>query len=137
MDFYELLGVAKNATTDEIKKAYRALAKQHHPDLNNGDPESEKKFKEINQAYETLSDPQKRQNYDLGDRGENPGQGSWSHTFTGGFGNLHEAFFNNFFNKRNNQKEEKQEDIKIQITISLRDAFFGFNKAFEYERMVF
>lgn|ERR1035437_4590503 len=136
-DYYELLGVLKTATTDEIKKAYRALAKQHHPDLNNGDPESEKKFKEINQAYEILSDPQKRQNYDLGDRGENPGQDSWSHSFTGGFGNIRDAFFNNFFNARQNQKEEKQEDIKVQIAISMRDAFSGFSKAFEYKRMMF
>jgi molecular chaperone DnaJ len=136
-DYYELLGVDKTASQDEIKKSFRKLAKEHHPDVNQGNPESEKKFKEINQAYEVLSDPQKRQNYDLDDRGDNSGQGSWSHTFTGGFGNLHEAFFNNFFNARQNQKEEKQEDIKVQITISLKDAFSGFNKNFEYERMMF
>ena len=65
MDFYEILGVAKNATQDEIKKAYRKLAMEYHPDRNKWDKQKEEKFKEINEAYSTLSDEQKRRNYDM------------------------------------------------------------------------
>lgn len=63
-DFYSVLGVSKTATEADIKKAYRKLAMKHHPDKNKGDKSSEKKFKEINEAYETLSDPKKRKQYD-------------------------------------------------------------------------
>ena len=63
-DLYEVLGLTKTATDDEIKKAYRKLAKQYHPDLNPGDKNAEAKFKEINEAYEVLSDPKKKANYD-------------------------------------------------------------------------
>lgn len=63
-DYYEVLGVARTATEDEIKKAYRKLARKHHPDVNPGDKTAEEKFKEINEAYAVLSDPEKRKRYD-------------------------------------------------------------------------
>ena len=63
-DYYEVLGIGKNATDAEIKSAYRKLAKKYHPDLNPGDKEAEEKFKEVNEANDVLSDPQKRQRYD-------------------------------------------------------------------------
>lgn len=64
-DFYEVLGLQKGASAEEIKKAYRKLAMQYHPDRNAGDKEAEAKFKEIGEAYNTLSDPQKKQQYDM------------------------------------------------------------------------
>lgn len=102
-DYYKILGVDKNATADEIKRAYRKLAHQHHPDKNKGDGE---KFKEINEAYQVLSNPEKRARYDQfgtadfgGGAGSHGGQQSWggfsgfdASDFGGGFGNLGDIF---------------------------------------------
>src|SRR5256712_13984161 len=84
-DYYKTLGVPKNAATDDIKKAYRKLARQYHPDVNKK-PDAEKKFKEINEANEVLSDPEKRKRYDtVGPEWEQFAQGRGRPSGTGGF----------------------------------------------------
>jgi DnaJ-class molecular chaperone len=91
-DFYKVLGVGKKASPDEIKKAFRKLARQYHPDRNPGDKASEEKFKEVNQAYETLSDPEKRKQYDEYSRLGAFGPGGGFRPGQGGFGFDSSAF---------------------------------------------
>ena len=82
-DYYDVLGVSKDASADDLKKAYRKLAKQYHPDMNPGDKTAEAKFKEVNEAYEVLSDSTKRQRYDqFGHAGVDPSYGAGAATST-------------------------------------------------------
>src|SRR5947209_20473092 len=106
-DHYEVLGITRNATDEEIKRAYRALARQYHPDSNPDMPDADARFKEINLAYETLRDPERRRRYDVfGDDGmragpQGPGPGGPGEAF--GFGDIFDAFFGGdpFGNGRN------------------------------------
>ena len=94
-DYYNILGVSKNSSSEEIKKAYKTLAKKHHPDLNQGNKESEHKFKEINEAYSTLGDETKRANYDRFGTSDNQQQ-QYSQGFQGqDFSDVFESFFGN------------------------------------------
>src|SRR6266852_3735693 len=91
-EYYEILGVARNASDDDIKKAFRKLARQYHPDVNK-DKDAEARFKEVNEAYEVLSDPQKRQMYDqFGHAGPGMGAGFEGFGF-GGFSDIFQTFF--------------------------------------------
>ena len=145
-DYYEVLGVNKNATDEELKKAYRRLAKKYHPDANpNNKEEAEKKFKEVNEAYENLSDPQKRKMYDqfgfngpqgFGGAGQGGGYYSYSSSGFDGFdmgdlGDIFSSFFGGGFggkSSRPNNGPRKGNDIRHDIEITFEDAFLGVKK---------
>jgi len=136
-DVYDLLGVSKSASDDEIKKAYRKLAKQYHPDVNK-ESGSEEKFKEVQNAYDILSDADKRAAYDrYGHEGVN-GQGFGQSGF-GGFGgveDIFEQFFGGFGggSSQRSNGPRKGEDIRIQMTISFEEACFGVEKEINLQR---
>lgn len=125
-DLYEILGVERNANEDEIKRAYRKLARELHPDANGGDPESEARFKEATVAYETLRDPERRRRYDLfGPDGERVGAGPGD-LFTSGFGDLFDAFFGQSpFRGAATNVARRGEDVEVTLDLSFEDAVFG------------
>ncbi len=139
-DYYEVLGVAKTATSDEIKKAYRKLAMQYHPDRNPGNKEAEDKFKEATEAYEILSDEKKRSQYDQfgfqgvhSDFADAYGRGGFDFSSmfgggSGGFGDLDDifsSFFGGGFSGRGSRSQRRGNDIRHDVTLSLEDAVFG------------
>ncbi len=150
-DYYQTLGVSKSASQDEIKKAYRKLAHQYHPDKGTGD---EAKFKEVNEAYQVLSDPQKRSNYDNFGSGFSDGnfQGGANYDFSnfwdifgqrgggqsGGIEDIFDIFsgaFSGGFTRNQYEAEHlKGEDIQLSINISKKD--LGQSKKFEFESLV-
>lgn len=144
-DYYEVLGVNKSASDADIKKAYRKLAKQYHPDVNPGDKAAEAKFKEANEAYEILSDSQKRSRYDqFGHAGTDPnsyggfGGGGFGDFDFGGIGDIFETFFGGAgFGKssRNKTGPQKGTDLKYAMEISFDEAAFGCEKEISLNRM--
>ena len=134
-DYYEVLGVEKSASADELKKAHRKLAKKYHPDLNQGEKakEAEEKFKEVSEAYEVLSDPQKRQRYDqFGHAAFDPqaGGGAGYGDFSGfdGFGDIFESFFGGGFGggaRRNPNAPQKGRDLQYGVDLTFEQACFG------------
>ncbi|MBQ3492537.1 MAG: molecular chaperone DnaJ [Clostridia bacterium] len=138
-DYYKILGVDKNATPDEIKKAYRTQVKKCHPDLHPGDEAAAEKFKELNEAHEVLSDDKKRKNYDTyGDpNGGMGGFGGGASGF-GGFGGFEDIFgdiFGGFGGSRSRaQTKTKGEDIIIELSLSFLDAAKGCRREVSYNR---
>ena len=129
-DFYEILGVQKNASDDEIKKSYRKLAMKYHPDRNKDDKESERKFKEVSAAYEILKDSEKRSAYDqyghdaFRQGGMGGGQGFGD--FGGGFSDIFEEFFGGGFGGQSRQRgPQRGNDLRYNMSVSLQEAFNG------------
>lgn len=153
-DYYEVLGVSKGATEDEIKKAYRKTAKKYHPDLNPDNAEAEAKFKECNEAYEVLSDPQKKARYDqFGFAGVDPnygaGQGGYGGGYGGGFGgfdgdidlgDIFSSFFGGGggfggFGGRNPNAPQRGNDVQSVISITFEEAAKGCKKTVEVSKI--
>ncbi|MGE5551680.1 MAG: molecular chaperone DnaJ [Bacteroidota bacterium] len=137
-DYYEVLGVNRQAGEDEIKKAYRRLAREAHPDVNKGDPKAEEKFKEINEAYEVLSDPQKRAAYDhYGHAATDPGFAGGGGFDFGGFEGFGDTIFDMFFGgggQRRRGGPQRGGDLRYDLEISFEEAAFGLEKAIEVPR---
>lgn len=135
-DYYEVLGVEKNATPEEIKKAYRTLGKKYHPDNNPGNKEAEEKFKEVGEAYSVLSDPEKRGQYDRFGHAafEQGGAGGFDFQgadFTDLFGDLFGDFFGGGRSRRNYGGPQKGGNVRKGIRITFEEACFGTKKELE------
>ncbi|MCD6229927.1 MAG: molecular chaperone DnaJ [Candidatus Diapherotrites archaeon] len=143
-DYYKILGVEKGATPEEIKKKYRTLARKYHPDVNPNDKTAEAKFKEINEAFEVLGNPQKRANYDqFGQAGPGMGRGGF-----GGFGGFNQAdfsqfddlfsgfgdIFNVFSGGRRRHGPQSGADLRYDLTIELEESFSGIKSKIELPR---
>jgi len=136
-DYYETLGVARSATQDEVKRAYRRLAREHHPDVNQQSPDAESRFKEINEAYQVLSDPEKREIYDrYGHRG-------LDQTYPGGFVDFGDFtdLFDIFFggdpraSTRRRSSAERGNDLRHDVELTLEEAAQGVERRIRFDRM--
>ncbi|MBI5409885.1 MAG: molecular chaperone DnaJ [Nitrospirae bacterium] len=140
-DYYQTLGVEKNATEEDLKKAYRKLALKYHPDRNPGDKASEEKFKEINEAYAGLSDPEKRRSYDTYGTTEGTGAGfdfgagfgGFSTNFGDIFGDVFGDIFGEFTGRRRT-RPTKGQDLRYDLEITLQEAVFGTDKEIKIPR---
>ena len=143
-DYYEVLGVNKNASEDEIKRAYKKLARKYHPDMNPGDKEAEEKFKEVNEANEVLSNPEKKAKYDqFGFAGVDPnyGAGQGGYGGAGGFdfgdlGDIFGSFFGGFGGggRRNPNAPQRGESIRASLSVEFTEAAFGCEKSITIDR---
>ena len=137
-DYYEVLGIDRNADTSEIRKAYRRLARQYHPDVNKG-ADAEDKFKEVNEAYEVLNDSDRRAAYDrFGHAAFDPsGQAGGDPFGFGGqspFGDIFESFFGGFTRQSRQRSVPRGTDVRANLELSFEEAVFGVDKEIEFTR---
>jgi len=144
-DYYEALGLEKGASGDDIKKAFRKSALKYHPDKNQGNKDAEEKFKEINEAYQVLSDPQKKSNYDQygtaegagGFGGFGGGSGGFEGGFEGGFGDIFESIFGGGFSSGGGRRRNgpaKGADLEHNMNLTFEEAVFGVKKEVSINR---
>jgi molecular chaperone DnaJ len=138
-DYYEVLGVRRDCSGEELKRSFRKLAMELHPDRNPGNPEAEKQFKEAAEAYQVLSDPQRRRSYDLfGHSGVAGGSGTGT-GFEGfenwGFADIFDAFFGSGFGARTQQRSTRGSDLRYDLAISFEEAYRGVEKEIEVPRL--
>ncbi|HLX25731.1 MAG TPA: molecular chaperone DnaJ [Candidatus Cybelea sp.] len=137
-DYYETLGVSRDASGEDIKRAYRALARKHHPDVSHDKSEAEHRFKEINEAYEVLSDPNKRAQYDrfgfVGNGAAAPGDFGFG---AGSFGDIFDMFFGNVraTAQARNTGPQRGSDLRYDLEISLEEAFAGTTKEISFNHL--
>ena len=140
-DYYEVLGVSRKASEDELKKAYRKVAMKHHPDRNPGDKKAEEKFKEASEAFEVLGDREKRARYDQfghAAEGMGSGMGGFGGAGAGGFGDVFGDIFSEFFGGTGtgaSSRGERGSDLQYNMEISFEDAVFGTSKEIDVPRM--
>ena len=140
-DYYEVLGVDKGADDAALKSAYRKLAKKYHPDMNPDDKEAEARFKEVNEAYAVLSDPDKRAKYDqMGHAAFDPAAGGGGYDFSGAgfdFGDIFSSFFGGGFGGSSGAQRNRPirgEDLSARVTVDFMEAVFGTKKEISYNR---
>ena len=140
-DYYEVLGVQKNASEDEIKSAYRQMAKKYHPDLHPDDKDAEAKFKEVNEAYAVLSDAEKRRQYDqFGHAAFDPSQGGTGFTgdfgdIFGGFGDIFSSIFGGGTSSRRSNGPVRGDDVGVRVTLTFEEAVNGCKKDVTFRRI--
>lgn len=146
-DYYSILGVSRTASESDIKKAYRSLSRELHPDKHKGDKAKEQKFKEVNEAYEVLSDPQKKAQYDrFGSTGAGGGFGGGFSGFQGfdpsqfegmgGFGDIFESFFGGGGGRRTKKSDGKGENTEVQLTIPFEESVTGIEKTIRIRSVI-
>ena len=141
-NYYEILGIDENFTPEDLKKAYRSLSKKYHPDINKDNKEAEEKFKEISEAYSILSDPQKKNEYDMQRKFSNSSpfgdQSNYAYEFfRNAFGNMNFEFdWNDIRGQQTFNQKPEQPPLKVNIKISFKDSFFGATKNVSFDRKI-
>jgi molecular chaperone DnaJ len=139
-DYYEVLGLGRTASEEELKKAYRRLAIQYHPDRNPGDKTAEERFKEINEAYQVLSDPERRAQYDRYGHAafQGPQGGGFGFEFTQGFEEVFSDIFGDFFGTgrgRSRSRSRRGDDLRYDLEIEFEEAASGADKPIKFQRL--
>ncbi len=135
IDYYEILCITRSASSEEVKRSYKRLAFEYHPDRNPGDREAEEKFKEINEAYQVLSDPDKRARYDS--FGHISSEGMFSDVdFESGFGDIFGNLFEEVFNAGSRERAERGRDLKYSLEISFEDSIEGCERELQIPKRI-